>query len=371
MFPTLSYVSIISYKVGKTQQYVASILMILFLSGICFLFSSYIGPQVVAFILLLALSLIAMFFDIIPVLMGAVLSSLIWDYFFLLPRYNLRVGNTEDKILLSMYFVIALLNAVLTFKIRQVEKIVRIKEEKAKTLKLYNTLLNSLSHELRTPIATIIGATDNLLAVPSRLGSGDSRKLLSAIATASLRLNRQVENLLNMSRLESGFIRPKKDWCDIQELVNGILRQLEEQSSSHIVITVIGEGIPLIKLDYGWMEQILSNLIINACLYTPEGSLIRIEAACSGEMLEIIVEDDGKGIAEDEIGKVFDKFYRPADSPAGGSGLGLSIVKGFVEAHDGTVDLRNVPSGGARFIIRLPAEKLSIKQTGKWVLEKY
>jgi two-component system sensor histidine kinase KdpD len=371
MLTSLSFSSIIAYRIGKTQQYVASILLILFLSGTCYLFSSYIGSQVVAFILLLALSLIAMFFDIIPVLIGAVLSALIWDYFFLLPRYNLRVGNTEDKILLSMYFVIALVNAVLTFKIRQVGKIARRKEEKAKTLKLYNTLLNSLSHEFRTPIATIIGATDNLLAVPSRLDTGDSRKLLSAIATASLRLNRQVENLLNMSRLESGFIRPKRDWCDIRELVSGTLRQLEEPLTGHTVITTISERLPLIKLDYGWMEQVLSNLIVNACLYTPEGSVIRIKAACSGELFEIIVEDNGRGIPEDETGKVFEKFYRPADSRIGGTGLGLSIVKGFVEAQEGTVDLKNIPSGGTRFIIRLPAEKLSIKQTGKWVLEKY
>ena len=264
-----------------------------------------------------------------------------------------------------------LVSAILLFKTRQFNKRMGGKEEKAQKLNLFDTLLNSLSHEFRTPIATIIGATDNLLEEPSRLSVEDSRKLLYAIAGASMRLNRQVENLLNTSRLESGIISPKKVWCDIQELINATLRQLEEPLTGHHVITGIKEGLPLVKLDYGWMEQVLSNLIINACLYTPEGSLIRIQADCPDENLEIVVEDDGKGIPEEEIGKVFDKFYRPADSRTGGSGLGLSIVKGFVEAHDGTVDLKNVPSGGARFIIRLPAEKLSIKQTGKWVLEKY
>lgn len=363
--------ALIAYKVGRPQQYLVSALLICFLSAICFALSDYIGAQVVAFILLLALSLIAMFFDILPVLFSALLSALIWDFFFLLPRYNLRVGNTEDKILLSMYFVIALVNAVLTFKIRQVEKIAREKEEKAKTLKLYNTLLNSLSHEFRTPISTIIGATDNLLMQPSRLSAADSRKLLSSIAVASLRLNRQVENLLNMSRLESGFIRPHKDWCDIQELVSATLRQLEEPLATHRVFTEIKEGLPLVKLDYGWMEQVLTNLIYNACLYTPEGSLIRIQADCPDGHLVIVIEDNGEGIPDDEVGKVFDKFYRPREARAGGSGLGLSIVKGFVEAHDGTIDLQHAASGGARFIIKMPVEKLSIKQTGKWVLEKY
>jgi two-component system sensor histidine kinase KdpD len=276
-------------------------------------------------------------------------------------------------ILLSIIALLAcalLVGALLIFKASQMERAARVRE-KAQTLQLYDTLLNSLSHEFRTPIATIIGATDNLLEEPSKLSAGDSRKLLYAIAGASLRLNRQVENLLNSSRLGSGIILPKKDWCDIQELVSATLRQLEEPLTGHQVITGIKEGLPLVKLDYGWMEQVLSNLIYNACLYTPEGSHIRIQADCPDENLEIIVEDDGKGIPEEEMGKVFDKFYRPLHSRKGGSGLGLSIVKGFVEAHEGTVDLQNVPSGGARFIIRLPAEKLTIKQTGKWVLEKY
>jgi two-component system sensor histidine kinase KdpD len=276
-------------------------------------------------------------------------------------------------ILLSIIALLAsalLVGAVLLVKASQMEKAARKREEEARISQLYDTILNSLSHELRTPIATIIGATDNLLEEPSKLSPDDSRKLLYAIAWASLRLNRQVENLLNSSRLGSG-VMPKKDWCDIQELVSATLRQLEEPLTGHEVITGIREGLPLVKLDYGWMEQVLSNLIYNACLYTPEGSHIRIQADCADENLEIIVEDDGKGIPEEEMGKVFDKFYRPRHSRKGGSGLGLSIVKGFVEAHEGTVDLQNVPSGGARFIIRLPAEKLTIKQTGKWVLEKY
>ncbi|HMH24302.1 MAG TPA: ATP-binding protein [Puia sp.] len=349
-------------KIPKNRQYLFSILLVCFVSAVCFLFSAYIGDQVVAFILLITLSLIAMFFDILPVLLTALLSALIWDFFFLLPRYNFRVGNTEDKILLSMYFVIALVNAVLTFKIRQVEKLARKKEEKAKALRLYNTLLNSLSHEFRTPIATIIGATDNLMEQPSLLSPDDRKKLLSAISSASLRLNRQVENLLNMSRLESGFLQPRKDWCDVGELVNAILQQLKEPLSTHSVETEIKESLPLVRLDYGLMEQVLYNLVHNAILYTPDRSLISIRANCPDENLEIVVEDNGNGVPEEEIGNVFDKFYRLKNSRIGGSGLGLSIVKGFVEAHNGTIDLVNRPTGGARFVLRLPAEKLYVNK---------
>ncbi|MDO6431035.1 ATP-binding protein [Flavitalea sp. BT771] len=342
-------------RISKRWQYLLSIQSVCLVSAVCFLFSAYIGAEVVAFVLLLTLSLIAMFFDILPVLLTAVLSALIWDYFFLLPRYNFRVGNTEDEILLSMYFVIALVNAVLTFKIRQIEKIARQKEEKAKTLKLYNTLLNSLSHEFRTPIAAIIGATDNLLEEPSRLSREDSKKLLTEISVASMRLNRHVENLLNMSRLESGFIQPKKDWHDIHEMVSSILHQLEEPLFLRKPEVAISDGFPLVRLDYGLMEQVLYNLLFNAALYTPEGSWIRISAEGFDELLVIIVEDDGPGFPEEEIDRVFEKFYRLKDSRIGGSGLGLSIVKGFVEAHNGTIALTNRPSGGARFLISLPA----------------
>ena len=112
-----------------------------------------------------------------------------------------------------MYFIIALINAVMTNRIRKIEKEVREKEEKAKTVKLYNTLLNSLSHELKTPIATIVGATDNLLSENTSLSVDNRKELAENISVAALRLNQQVENLLSMSRLESGFIQPKKDFA--------------------------------------------------------------------------------------------------------------------------------------------------------------
>lgn len=346
----------IGSRIGRPRQYLLSILSVCLVSAVCFLFSAYIGVEVVAFLLLLTLSLIAMFFDILPVLLTALLSALIWDYFFLLPRYNLRVGNTEDRILLSMYFVIALVNAVLTYKIRQIEKIARQKEEKAKTLKLYNTLLNSLSHEFRTPIATIIGATDNLLEQPERLSPDDNKKLLTEISVASLRLNRHVENLLNMSRLESGFIQPKVDWQDVHEMILSVLHQLEEPLAGRRVVVTIREGLPLARLDYGLMEQVLYNLLHNAVLYTPPDTPIFISAARFAGELVLIVEDDGPGFPEKEIARVFDKFYRVANSRIGGAGLGLSIVKGFVEAHNGSVELTNrASSGGACFIITIPA----------------
>jgi len=125
----------------------------------------------------------------------------------------------------------------------------------------------------------------------------------------------------------------------------------------HLVAVDIEEDLPLFKLDYGLMEQVLFNLVQNAAVYTKNGSLITIKATVAHEKLLIVVEDSGAGLPESEQGKVFDKFYRVNNSTAGGTGLGLSIVKGFVEAHNGTVALNNNAAGGAAFTITIPAEK--------------
>jgi len=209
--------------------------VILIVSVISYFLSGIIGYRVVAYLLLVTLSILALFFDVFPVLLAAFLSALIWDFFFIPPHFTFRVDNTEDAFLLIMYFIIAMVHSVLTFKIRQIQKEAGKKEEKANTLKLYNTLLNSLSHELRTPIATIIGASDNLLMNANKLTEENKSNLLSEISVASLRLNQQVENLLNMSRLESGFIQIKKDWCDINEVIYAAIKRLEENIKEHVV----------------------------------------------------------------------------------------------------------------------------------------
>ena len=350
-------------KISIKKQYLFSITAICVVAGVCFLFSSYISPEVTAFVLLVTLSVIAMSFDIFPVLLSAALSALLWDFFFLHPRFNLQVGTVEDRIMLSMYFIIAMLNAVLTFKIRQIEKTARQKEEKIQILKLYDTLLNSLSHEFRTPLAAIIGATDNLLAKSYELSDEDRQNLISEISIASLRLNQQVENLLNMSRLESGFLQLKKDWCSLNELVADVLLRVRDQSKDHVLKNNVEENLPLFKLDYGLMEQVLYNLVSNGVRHTPKNSTIMMDAKCEGDFLTIMIEDNGIGFPEQEIGKVFEKFYYPENSRTAGSGLGLSIVKGFIEAHNGKIKLSNTAKGGARFTIELPVEKFYFSQT--------
>lgn len=237
------------------------------------------------------------------------------------------------------------------------EKAVKAKEEKERSVTFYNTIFTSLSHEMRTPITTIIGCIDNLQSNSPRLSEKNKADLLSEISVASIRLNQQVENLLNMSRLEAGVLRIKKDWCDIGDLIHKTLQRLEPNLQKYKVAARIPEDLPLFKLDFGLMEQVLYNLIINATQHTPEDTLITIQADCIKDRLVMTIADNGFGFPEKEIDKVFDKFYRIKGSTPAGTGLGLSIVKGFVEAHNGTVKLENLPVRGSKFTIEILTEK--------------
>ena len=346
--------------VGRGGQYIYSFVIIIAVAAICFGLSGLMGYRVVAFILLLTVSLLALIFDILPVLMAATLSAFIWDFFFIPPRYTIHVDTTEDLFLLIMYFIIALINGVLTYKIRHIEKALQLKEERANSVKLYNTILNSLSHELRTPIAAIIAATDNL-QTNDRISDAVKNDLIDEISRASLRLNQQVENLLNISRLESGHIRPKNDWCDMVELVYDVVKRVEENNPSRKIEISINPDLPLCYIDKGMVDQVIYNLLNNAAIHTSNDCKIEISVANHADLLHITIEDSGKGFNNADSRDVFEKFSRVKSDPdKTNSGLGLSIVKGFTEAMGGSVELLQSRSPGAKFSITLPAKNFKV-----------
>jgi two-component system sensor histidine kinase KdpD len=336
------------------------VLAIIVVSAICFAFAGAMGYRFPGFVLLFTVSLLATTFDIFPVLLSATLSAFIWNFFFIPPRYTLHVGTSEDTILLIMYFIIAMINGVLTNKIRQIEKVSRIREERANSVKLYNTVLNSLSHELKTPIAAIIAATDNLQS-NTRLAPETIRQLIGEISKASLRLNQQVENLLNISRLESGHIKPKNDWCDVIELVYNVVQRVEEINPGRKVHVNIQEDLPLCSLDKGMLDQVVYNIVNNAALHTQMNARIDISATCIGGLLRILIQDTGEGFKNIHVRDVFDKFSREKHDEVSGSGLGLSIVKGFTEALGGTVELRKKHPNGSQFEICIPVKTTIIQ----------
>lgn len=323
---------------------------------VCLGLHDLVGYRVVAFLLLVTVSLLALLFDIRTVLSAAVVSALIWDFFFIPPRFTFTIASTEDQLLLLTYFVVVVVHAVLSRRIRMVEEHARQKEVRVSQIKFYNTLLNSLSHELRTPITTIVGVTDTLSSDKGELTEKDRKDLLQDLTSACLRLNQQVENLLGMSRLESGVFALKPDWIDVHELVYSTLQQLEPAITKYRVSVFIEDAMPLVKLDVHLMQQVLYNLVNNSIQHTPEGTDIVVRTEYQQDRFRLSVGDTGPGFPTDEIPHVFNKFYRLQRSRPGGTGLGLSIVKGFVEAHGGTVTLRNLPLGGAEFTIEIPAE---------------
>ena len=497
-------VSLPSFSSGIKQYLIPSIIVILTLV-LCYSVKDLIGYQAVSFVLLFLVSLLAIFFGTGPILLASTLSALIWDMFFIPPQITLHIEKPVDVLMFIMFFIIALLNGVLTSRVRGQEFKIRIREERTNALyqltkdlsaasgceavtnvassyinkyfkldsiifiknesgilerqtsvssdntfsdnemsianwvfknsnkagkntntlpsteytffplmgnnitigviaikqmnvfthgeeqfwdaclsqitskyerellreaakktyiiseseKLYKILFNSISHELRIPVATILGASDTLIA--QEYSEETRQKLYSEINTASIRLNRLIENLLNMSRLESGLITPHPLWCDIHDLVNSVVEILKNELAPFELSVVIPDTMPLVKIDYGLMEQVLHNLLLNATQHSNKGSHIRIKIFIDNGFLVIMVMDRGTGFSPSDIPSVFNKFYRGKEAKAGGTGLGLSIVKGFVEVHKGTVMVENRKHGGALFTIKIPVEISDIK----------
>jgi two-component system sensor histidine kinase KdpD len=492
-------VSIPSFTSNIRQYLIISMIVILSSVG-CYLIKDLVGYQVISFVLLFLVSILALFYGTGPILLAATLCALIWDYFFIPPQFTLHIEKPVDMLMLVMFFIIALLNGTLTSRVRRQEKKIRIREERTHALyqltkeltmaagfdevstiavryiqkyfnlecviilkndqnqlnnqvknedkanlsdnelsiaawvfrhsskagkytdtlpstdytfypltgnndnmgviavkhgvvftqgenefweaflsqisgkyereflrntakkayllnesdKLYKTLFNSISHELRIPVATIMGASDTLLSQPY---PEETRvKLYTEVNIASIRLNRLIENLLNMSRLESGHITLRSDWCDVHDLANKVSETLKQELQPFKLTTVIPVDMPLVNVDFGLIEQVLHNLVLNAIQNSSAGSRIRLKFFYDNGFLTIQVMDRGIGFPESELASVFNKFYRGKDAKTGGTGLGLSIVKGFVEAHNGKVIAENRQNGGAIFTIKIPVE---------------
>jgi two-component system sensor histidine kinase KdpD len=217
--------------------------------------------------------------------------------------------------------------------------------------RLSNALLDSISHELRTPLAAITSATGTLLETrDAEVG----RRMAGEIQEAATRLNRLVGNLLDVTRLGSGHVRPRLDWCDVGDLIEVTVRSLERELAGRDLKLEIAEHLPLARLDFTLLQQALSNLLLNAAVHTPAGTGIVIQARAAPDELRLSVADEGPGLPPELLPRIFDKFFRAPNAPAGGSGLGLAIVKGFVEAHGGNIAAANRPGGGAIFTITLP-----------------
>lgn len=234
------------------------------------------------------------------------------------------------------------------------EKRLRESDRLKESEKIHETLLNSISHEMRTPLTAVIGTATALDDEANSKNPDYVRALAQNLLEAGDRLNRVIENLLDMSRLNSGMLALKLEWHDVSDLVGVTLKKLGRNLNQHRVEIEMPKDLPLVEMDFRLMEHALANLLLNAAAYSPHGTFIRISARKADSTLLLAVEDQGPGVPENLLDMVFEKFFRVPGTPTGGVGLGLSIVKNIVEFHKGRVGVENRIDGGARFTIELP-----------------
>lgn len=234
--------------------------------------------------------------------------------------------------------------------------------------KLRSALLTSISHDLRTPLVGIMGAAGTLRDYFDALPEDGRRDLLTTVVDESERLNRFIANLLDMTRIETGATRPNLSSVWLDEAVGAVLRRAGKILAEHRTRVKLADGLPMLRLDPVLFEQVLFNLLDNAAKYAPRGSLITIDGWQEGEQVIVRLQDEGPGIPEADLERVFDIFYRvrKGDRVQAGTGLGLSICRGFVEAMGGTIRAGNHDgNSGAVFTLRLPVPQDGKEAEGK------
>lgn len=252
----------------------------------------------------------------------------------------------------SVLAAVAINRAKLAEKAR--ESLTYIESEKLRT-----ALFNSLSHDLRTPLASITGAVTGLLEGEAVFSTEDRAELLRTIRQGALRMSRFVNNLLEMAKLESGMLKLEKDWCDIQDLIGVSIKHIEESLGNHEIVTDVPSNLPMVKGDFVLLEQVITNLLDNAIKYSDEGSQIKIRTREIPESIEVTVSDTGQQIPEADLQNIFEKFYRlKTPMQVSGSGLGLSICKEIVEVHGGRIWAENNLHNGVDIKFTLPYSKL-------------
>jgi len=269
----------------------------------------------------------------------------------LLPINLRRVFLPEQKRLIDTFIaqIVQALGRVRLTRDAQAAKI------KAETESLRNSLLSAISHDFRTPLASIVGASSSLIDDSSRLSEPARLDLGRTIYEEAQRMTKLANNLLDMARLEAGNVRLNRQWCPLEEIVGGVLTRLHARLAHHPVAIKLPSGLPLVHVDPVMIEQVFENLIENAVKYTPPGTAIEIGAEVGDGKTVCWVADRGDGLPAGKEDMLFEKFYRGAKEGAqSGVGLGLTICRAIVEAHGGSIRAENREGGGARFSFTIP-----------------
>jgi K+-sensing histidine kinase KdpD len=293
---------------------------------------------------------------------ASILSVAAFDFCFTRPYLSFSVADQQYLITFSVMLLTAIVISTLTAHVRQQSEAARQAWERAEAEFLRNTLLSAVSHDLRTPIAGITGAATTLIEAGEKLSRQSRAELLDTIAAEAQMMEQRINNLLSMTRLDSGGVAVTREWQHIQEVVGAALRSLARRLGDRPVQTRIASDLPLVYIDGLAIEQVLFNLVDNVLEHTRSDSPIEIEASASARELVLSVADQGPGLPPGVEKRIFDKFFRapsPGNKSARGLGLGLAICKGIVEAHGGMLSAANRPTGGAVFRVTLPLQQLA------------
>ena len=346
-------------KKERWKKYGAAFLFVAFASGVGEWVQRDLEPTNLVMLYLAAVVTAATLLGRGPAILASVLSVLAFDVLFVPPKFSLTVHDTQYLITFAGLLVVGLIISELTHRTR--EQAIRSSEE-AKRIellsekeKLQTALLNCISHDLRTPLVAITGALSHLVGDKTLLEDPAYRGLIETAHEEVGRLNRIVTNWLDMTKIEAGALKISGKSCDLKDVVGVALGNWKSELGNRPIQIGIQDDLPEIAIDFSLMLKILINVLDNAVKYSEVASAIDIEARAMEGRLEIKVLDRGMGIPEEDLERVFDKFYRVATSTkVSGTGLGLPISKGIIEAHRGTISARNRLGGGTIICITLP-----------------
>lgn len=314
-----------------------------------------------------------------PAITASIAAFLMFNWFFVEPLHTFSVGDPNEWFALVIFLATATITGQLAANQRERAREAAERERETVTLyeerdrlrerateaevhrqadELKTALLGAVSHDLRTPLASIIASAGSLRQPDVVWTDAEQESFLSDIEGEARRLARIVANLLDLSRMESGTLRPERGWYDLAALVDDVLGRLRAATRDHSVHVSVSEDMPPVPLDYVEVDQVLTNLVENAVRHTPGGTDIWITVERGDGEAIVIVSDSGPGIPAAELPRLFDPFVRAARRKGGpgGVGLGLAIARGLVEAHGGQITAENRADGGARFRFTLPLE---------------
>jgi two-component system sensor histidine kinase KdpD len=337
------------------SSYVAAAGVTALATGVAWLaFGSDQLPDVVM-TYLLGILLVSIRYGLAPSVLATFLSIAALNFLFVPPLFTFAVADLKHAVTFVVMFVVAVVTSVLTGRVRAQALAAREREHQVEVEKLRSSLLSSVSHDLRTPLAVITGAASAFLESPSSVGEATRRELVQTILEESERLNRLIRNLLDMTRLESGGVKVKKEWLALEEVVGAVLNRSEPRLENRDVRARLPDDLPLVPFDAVLIDVVLTNLLENAIKYGADP--IEISATLLPAELTVEVSDRGPGLPPGEETRVFEKFHRAAsDIEATGVGLGLAICRAIVVAHGGRIWAQNRPGGGASFRFALPIE---------------